>query len=126
MWPLIVRYFWLCLLIALVCCASSQVPSNNQMIKSTECKNVTVTKRNEFRSWEELYCLTNMERLEHLTGNVHLAYVGSNEKFHFFYWYTKRAYYSNQPSGFAVPLNEYVPKVKFDFSRAKIGEHPFE
>lgn len=94
----------------------------DQIIKSSDCENISVEKD---VIGSQSYCLTSMEKLKNLYRNDALAYVGSNEKFHFFYWYVKRLYYQSQPQGFAVPRSEYMPKEEFYVRKNRIGECPF-
>jgi len=125
MCPKIWVLFPLVLTIILIGCITHKEAYPGEMIKSTECDRITVKKKNKYREWEETYCLTTFKKLKDLYGNYSIAYVGSNDKLHFFYWYTKRAYYKDQPTGFAVLRYEYTPKSEFDVQKAIIGEHPF-
>lgn len=107
-------------------CANNIQLKPNQIIRTSDCdENISVIMKNEYREREELFCLSDKPKLQNLHHNGYLAYVGSNDKFHFFYWYVKRKYYEEQPTGFALHISEYVPKNKFDIQETKIGEHPF-
>ena len=97
----------------------------DQMIKDSDCEKIVIQKENKYGVWEESYCLTTMDRLENLYRKECLAYVGSNDKYHFFYFFTKIAYYEGQPSAFEVLRSDYTPKIETSILENKIGEKPF-
>jgi len=90
-----------------------------QMIFAADCDQVSVSPS------ASPFSVATVEQISRLYRCEELAYVGSDENHHFFYWYVKMAAYHDQPSGFAVVRSSYEPVEKFGVGENKIGEHPF-
>ena len=90
-----------------------------QMIRAADCDQVSVSLR------VTQFSVATIEQISQLYRCEKLAYVGSNENYHFFYWYVKIASYDDQPSGFAVARASFEPVEEFGVGESRIGEHPF-
>jgi hypothetical protein len=106
-------------------CAGNQVTlTEEQMIRASECAKVTFLAGGEQR----LYCISTKERLARLPKKEAINYIGSDTRYHFFFWYVKIRYYEDQTSRYALARSEWTPvhgEFAFDGTENRIGESLF-
>jgi uncharacterized protein YcfL len=106
-------------------CANQLQLKPEEKIVYSECNRIIEISKKESQLHKGSYCLTGISKLENLRYKTHISYIGSNDEYHFFYWYLKKQIYENRPIGFAVPLSSYEPKNKFNINKSEIGEKLF-
>ena len=116
----VAAFFWCLLLVPLVGCAT--IPDDlrsEQMLRSADCEQVRAGADGS------RFSVATVEQISRLYRCEELAYVGSDDNYHFFYWYTKIRLYPDMPTGVAVARSEYKPVEDFQVGEQRIGEHPF-
>ncbi len=111
--------FLLCFATLVGCATFPKDLRPEQMIRAADCDQVSVS------SGAPPFSVVTVEQISQLYRCEDLAYVGSDENYHFFYWYVKIAAYHDQPSGFAVVRSSFEPAEKFSVGENRIGENPF-
>lgn len=90
-----------------------------QMIRAADCEQVSPT------AHERRFSVATVEQISQLHKCELLAYIGSDNNYHYFGWYTKIEFYHDQPSGLAVARASFEPEEEFGVGANRIGEHPF-